>query len=526
MNRRKFLNQVPTLTAIAGLSSCASGAGTLSGTDGSATASAIGQSFAHGVASGDPLANAVILWTHVRPGGGQSATQSIAVKWRVAKDQGMLQIVAQGTTTALAMRDFTVKVDVQGLMPNSYYYYQFEAQSERSAVGRTRTLAATGMEGVRMAVASCANYPFGHFNVYRRIAQREDLNVVVHLGDYLYEYAPGTYDGKSTTRAHFPPREMVALADYRLRHAQYKSDPDLQAAHQMHPWICVWDDHESTNNSWLDGAENHNPGEGDWAVRKQAAIQAYHEWMPIREQSMSIAGSHIYRSFRFGDTADLLMLDTRLHGRSEQVDRADTVALHDPSRTLLGADQLAWLQGQLQSSKKRGARWRVLGQQCMLGQLLDAQQQVLNADQWDGYPLERKKILDHLQQAQIDNTVVLTGDIHSSWAMDLTQDAFGDGYNPDTGKGSVAVELVTSAVTSPSPYGTAEQAAPRERERMQDPHIHWVNFQQRGYLVVDLTAERALAQWWLVDNVASVQHTQTLAKSMLTTSGTNHLVDA
>ena len=261
-------------------------------------------------------------------------------------------------------------------------------------------------------------------------------------------------------------------------------------------------------------------------MRKQAAIRAYHEWMPIREQSMSIAGTYIYRSFRFGDTADLLMLDTRLHGRSEQVDRLDTKALQDPTRTLLGEDQFAWLQGQLHSSKSRGARWRVLGQQCMLGQLLDAQQRVLNADQWDGYPIERKKILDHLQQQKIDNTVVLTGDIHSSWAMDVSHDPFGSGYNPDTGKGSLAVELVTSAVTSPSPYGTAEQAAPREQERMQDPHIHWVNFQQRGYMVVDFSADRALAQWWLVDNVASAQHTQTLAQSMVAVSGANHLVDA
>lgn len=518
MNRRKFLNQVPTLTAVASLAGCTS--------DATVDANAVTQTFGHGVASGDPLADSVILWTHVRPASGQLDAKSIAVKWRVATDQAMQQTVAQGTTSALASRDFTVKLDVNGLTPDSSYYYQFEAQTERSAVGRTRTLAASGLADVRIAVASCANYPFGHFNVYRRIAEREDLNVVVHLGDYLYEYAPGTYDGQSTTRAHFPAREIVALADYRMRHAQYKTDPDLQAAHQMHPWICVWDDHESTNNSWLSGAENHNAGEGDWAVRKQAAIRAYHEWMPIREQSMSTAGTYIYRSFRFGDTADLLMLDTRLHGRSEQVDRHDTKALQDPARTLLGGDQLAWLQGQLHSSQSRGARWRVLGQQCMLGQLLDAQQQVLNADQWDGYPVERKKILDHLQRQKIDNTVVLTGDIHSSWAMDVSHDPFGSNYNPDTGKGSLAVELVTSAVTSPSPYGTAEQAAPRERERMRDPHIHWVNFQRRGYIVVDFSAERALAQWWLVDNVASVQHTETLAQSMVAVNGANHLVDA
>lgn len=518
MNRRKFLGQVPTLAAATGLAGCAGAS--------QSDAGQVGQTFAHGVASGDPLADAVILWTHIGLAAGAKARDSVEVKWRVATDEAMRNIVTQGVVQALASRDYTVKVDAQGLSPNRYYYYQFEAQGQLSQIGRTRTTAASGVEPVRMAVASCANYPFGHFNVYRRIAERDDLNVVLHLGDYLYEYAPGTYDGKSTTRAHFPPREIVALADYRLRHAQYKTDPDLQAAHQMHPWICVWDDHESTNNSWLNGAENHNAGEGDWQPRKQAAIRAYHEWMPIREQPMSTAGRYIYRSFRFGDTADLLMLDTRLHGRSEQVDRLDTKLLQDPSRTLLGRDQLAWLQAQMEYSNSRGATWRVLGQQCMMGQLVNAQQQVLNADQWDGYPVERDKIFSQLRQQSIDNTVVLTGDIHSSWGMDLCPDPFGSGYNPDTGKGSLAVELVTSAVTSPSPYGSAEQAAPREQERMQDPHIHWVNFQQRGYMVVDLSAEQALAQWWLVDNVSSVQHKQRLAYSMVTPSGANHLVKA
>jgi len=164
-----------------------------------------------------------------------------------------------------------------------------------------------------------------------------------------------------------------------MRHAQYKTDPDLQAAHQVHPWICVWDDHESTNDTWKNGAQNHNEGEGDWAVRKRAAIRAYHEWMPIREQSMSVGGPFIFRSFRFGDTADLLMLDTRLHGRSEQVDRLDRRGLNDPARSLLGTDQLAWLQHQLSESKHRSTRWRLLGQQCMFGQLVNEQRQVLNA---------------------------------------------------------------------------------------------------------------------------------------------------
>jgi len=493
--------------------------------------SSVADTFSHGVASGDPLARSVILWTHVRPlGGDDGQSNAIPVTWRVAKDEGMRQLVSQGSASARADRDFTFKVDAQGLQPDSYYYYQFETQGELSPVGRTRTLQESGRNdsgtgNVRIAVASCANYPFGHFNVYRRIAQQDDLNVVIHLGDYLYEYAPGTYDGKSTTRQHYPDREIVALADYRVRHAQYKTDPDLQAAHQVHPWICVWDDHESTNDTWKNGAQNHNEGEGDWAVRKRAAIRAYHEWMPIREQSMSVGGPFIFRSFRFGDTADLLMLDTRLHGRSEQVDRLDQRGLNDPARSLLGTDQLAWLQHQLSESKHRSTRWRLLGQQCMFGQLVNEQRQVLNADQWDGYPLERKKILDQLRDQEINNTIVLTGDIHSSWGVDLCHDPFGNGYNPATGAGSLAVELITSAVTSPAPYAP-DEARPREQTRMKNPHVHWVNFQHRGYLVVDLTAERALAEWRLVDTVASLQHSEFIGHSMVAVSGSNRLVDA
>ena len=526
MNRRKFLKRTPKAAVGVG----AMGLVGATGIAVSAGANPLDQTFSHGVASGDPLADRVILWTRVSPNAKQHAKRTpsaVQVQWRVALDQAMRKIVAQGEVSTTAARDYTVKVDAAALQPDTYYYYQFSAQGDKSVVGRTRTAARSGAVQVKIAVASCANYPFGHFNAYRRIAEREDLNAVVHLGDYLYEYAPGTYDNPASGRKHFPEREIVSLQDYRGRHAQYKTDPDLQAAHQQHPWICVWDDHESTNNSWHGGAQNHNEGEGDWQVRKQIAIAAYHEWMPIRDQSMSIGAPHIYRSFRFGDTADLIMLDTRLHGRSEQVDKSDVDGLQDPTRTLLGADQLAWLQQQLKVSNERGSQWRLLGQQCMFGQLLGPQGGVQNADQWDGYPLERAKILDQLEAQNIDNTVILTGDIHSAWGMDITRDPFSDQYDGQTGKGSLAVELVCTSVTSPSPFGNRAQATERGRQMVAtQPHIHWVDFTDRGYLVVDLDAERARAEWWMVDTITSTKHKEFLAGSLLTESGTNHLIPA
>ena len=482
-----------------------------------------GNAFAHGVASGDPLADRVILWTRVST----LSAAPVSVRWWIAEDQAFAKVVNSGTLIAEPSRDFTVKVDAAKLASDRYYYYRFATATQESPVGRTRTLPTDAAPNVKLAISSCANYPFGYFNVYRRIAERQDLNAVIHLGDYLYEYAPGTYDGGGAAgRQHFPEREIVTLSDYRLRHAQYKRDPDLQAAHQQHPWICVWDDHESTNNSWHGGAENHNPGEGDWLIRKQIAIQAYHEWLPIREQQSPTSGLHIYRSFKFGDTADLIMLDTRLHGRTEQIaDAKDQRAMRDPAHTLLGKDQARWLAGQFSASKSRGAAWRVLGQQCMFGQLEDDDRNILNTDQWDGYPNDRDAVLGQLRNERIDNTVILTGDIHSAWGLDICQDPFSSAYNPATGQGSQAVELICTSVTSPGPFGDAEQALAREAAVLRDrPHIHWVNFRDRGYLVLDLNAQRAAAEWWMVDNITSPTHSERRSARMVTESGANHLV--
>ena len=326
-------------------------------------------SFLHGVASGDPLHDRVVLWTRVTP---RRPTDALAVRWRVARDPRMKRDECGGVVWTDASRDFTVKVDADRLDPNRTYYYQFEVQGARSPVGRTKTLPVSHVRSLRFAVASCSNYPYGFFQVYRRIAERADLDFVLHLGDYIYEYANGRYgDGASIGRLVAPDHEILSLQDYRERHATYKTDTDLQEAHRQHPFVTVWDDHESANDSWHDGAQNHNPeaGEGEWEVRKRAAIRAYFEWMPIREFSYRPKSS-IYRAFRYGNLAEIDMLDTRLFGRDHQAaSPADTGTLNDASRQLLGVEQETWLFDRLYRSQSQGVRWRVLGQQVMMAQL-------------------------------------------------------------------------------------------------------------------------------------------------------------
>jgi alkaline phosphatase D len=516
VSRRRFVASTAALAGGAGVSRAAGAA---------APARPAGpQPFRHGVASGDPLTDRVMLWTRVTAPAGRA----VPVRWEIASDRRLRRIVNQGVVTALPARDHTVKVDALGLEPGRTYYYRFSAEGTASPVGRTRTLPVGRVDRLRLAVASCSNFPFGYFHAYRHVAARSDLDLVLHLGDYLYEYPPGTYgDGAALGRAHVPAREIVTLADYRARHAQYKSDPDLQEAHRQHPWICVWDDHESANDAWRDGAENHDPdqGEGDWQARRRAAVRAWHEWLPVREQP-GAAGFPIYRSFRLGDLADLIMLDTRLHGRSRQVeDRRDAAAIADPRRTLLGADQHAWLAEQLRASARHGSAWRLLGQQLMFAQLIGEDGLLLNTDQWDGYPASRRQVLDQLAADGIDDTVILTGDIHTAWGMDVSPDPMGATYDPATGRGSLAVELVTTSVTSPGPAGEPAALAERERLILRDrPHIHYVNLREHGYLLVDLDRERAQGEWWYVGDLAAPGAGERCGAVLATARGSNHLV--
>jgi alkaline phosphatase D len=485
--------------------------------------------FLHGVASGDPLPDAVVIWTRVSVDDG--GTAPVAVDWWVATDSQFQQVTAQGVAATDESVDFTVKVDVGGLEPGRTYFYRFAALGFESPIGRTRAARDGRVDRCRFALASCANYPYGFFNAYAAIARRPDLDAVLHLGDYLYEYAEGDYGtGAPLGRAPNPLGEMLTLADYRARHAQYKTDPDLQEAHRQHPFIAVWDDHEVANDAWREGAQNHQPSEGDFATRKGAAIRAYYEWMPIRAQVRAEDG-RLYRSFRFGDLVDLIMLDTRHAGRDQPVaDPCDTAGIEATERQLLGATQETWFFDELTRSAQRGARWRIVGQQVMVGQLvnvLDPAACIFSPDQWDGYAAARARVLSTLAENSIDNVVVLTGDIHSSWGNDITQNPFDpSGYDPTTGAGSLAVEIVTPSVTSPGIEDPQLAAQLTAAIGMTHPHVKYVNLDRHGYALLDVTPERVQAEWYHIDTVDQRRADEVLAATLQVSSGANHLVPA
>jgi alkaline phosphatase D len=443
--------------------------------------------FQHGVASGDPLPSAVMLWTRVTPDG----TDPVDVSWEVASDAAFGSIVKQGSFTTNADRDFTVKVDADGLQAGTTYFYRFKAQNRTSPIGRTRTAPSGGVSRLRFALVSCSSFAHGYFHVYRAVAARPDLDAVLHLGDYIYEYAS---DGYGNVREYEPANEILSLSDYRTRHSQYKREPDLQEIHRQHPFIAVWDDHETANDSYKEGAENHDPAtEGTWADRKANALKAYFEWMPIREA----ADGRIYRTLSYGDLVDLVMLDTRLWGRTLGGGLAGPPPPPDPTRTLLGDEQAAWFEGQLSSST---ATWKIVGQQVMVANLIIAPGSLANLDQWHGYPESRKRLIDFLRSSNAKDVVVLTGDIHSSWAAELVNDPTDTAeYDPVTGEGAVAVEFVTPAVTSPGI--PANFVALIDSALQYNPHIRYIEPSLRGYMILDVTPERTQAAWYHFDDI-------------------------
>ncbi len=458
----------------------------------------------HGIASGDPLPDRVILWTRVTP---PKADAELEVRWAVAEDPQLRRVRTHGSVVASPLRDHCIKVDVTGLTPGRTYYYRFEAASHRSSVGRTRTLPVTGLDRLRLGMVSCSNYPFGYFNSYAAMARRPDLFAVLHLGDYLYEFANGVYgDGTATGRIPDPPdREIVSLADYRARHAIYKTDPDLQEVHRQHPMIAIWDDHEFTNDAWVGGARNHQPEEeGPWSVRRAAAIQAYYDWMPVRALPTEPAGQ-LYRRLRFGDLLDLCMLDTRVAGRSAQANFKEAgyeKVIADPRRTMLGFAQEAWLAEQLRRSKDDGVAWRALGQQIpMMAMRRRALGDWVNVDMWDGYAPARDRLLRQVKEQKIGDMVVLAGDVHSSWASEIARDPWGRRYDPVTGRGALAVEVVTPAISSGPPVGPKNAPSVEQSVRDAHPHVKWVQLQHRGFVLLDIDRDRTVAEWHLVDSV-------------------------
>ncbi|MET7392196.1 alkaline phosphatase D family protein [Dactylosporangium sp. NPDC005572] len=492
--------------------------------------------FLHGVASGDPLPDGVLLWTRVtptsqaQPGSGLGPT--VTVTWQVATDAAFAGVVQSGQVATGPERDHTVKVDVRGLQPATTYWYRFGTGGAWSPTGRTLTAPATdaAVALLRFGVVSCSNWEAGYFAPYRLLAQRGDLQAVVHLGDYLYEYASGGFTaGGTVVRQAQPTHEIVTLADYRIRHAQYKSDPDAQTLHAAVPWIITWDDHEVANDMWAGGAENHDPAtEGSFAARVAAARQAYAEWMPVR---LGTDGT-IYRRVRFGRLAELSMLDLRSY-RSQQ---ASGTAVDDPSRTITGDNQMAWLQQGLASS---GAQWKIVGNPDMIarvdvgtlpawllgpiGKLLGIPSNgfAINTDQWDGYNADRDELVNHLRAHSVRDTVFITGDIHTSWANELV--------TRSTAGSPTAVEFVVPSVTSDNvddfvglPPGWAGPIA-ASIVRAANPHVKWAELEGHGYGVLEVRPEACRMEWYHVRDRKDRNTTATRVKAYRVATGISRL---
>ena len=480
--------------------------------------------FRHGVASGDPLSDRVILWTRLTLPKGQKAEQVI---WQVATDQKFKNIIRQGKARAEEASDRTIKIDCDGLKEGTAYFYAFRFDGH-AATGRTKTLPKAGVKKLKLGVASCANYNAGYFTSYRGLAQRGDLDAVVHLGDYIYEYASGVY-GKHKARTLKPPHEVITLDDYRTRYAHYRADPDLQAFHAQHPVIAVWDDHEIANNSWRKGAENHDPEkEGVFSERQLAARQAYFEWLPIRPR----AQKQIYRRFAFGDLAHLIMIDTRHDGRAEQLEfksfikppkteggrpsfdaSAFTQKWMKRSRRIISRAQELWLKKSLREAK-RNALWTLIGNQVnftpalmpdladtkppkffeplaqvkQLAQAAGLKTLPLSLDSWSGYPAAQKAVEDAIAQTG-NPTLILTGDTHHGWATPF-------GVKP------IGTELGGPGVSSPgleSYVNASDRKKWHKKFRGANPNMSFFDTRHRGFMVVEITRDKADAQWVWAD---------------------------
>ncbi len=512
------------------------GAGALTAAPLFAAGTATARGFTHSVASGEPGADSVLLWTRcvlATPG---------EVTAEIAEQPDMRGARVVGAQVTGPWRDWTVKLTADGLAPARWYWFRFVApDGTRSAIGRTRTLPADGVRPWRAAIFSCSNIGFGFFNAYAHAAAREDLDCAIHLGDYFYEYSPAHYPEPNqlvAARQPAPLTETIHLDDYRQRFASYRADPDLQALHARLPMIAQWDDHESANDSWEGGAQNHDPAtEGDWNQRRAASIQAYREWMPVSDEP--------WKRYDIGALATLFRTETRLLGRTQQLDldplfrAADPAAAlrafrdgawQDPGATMMGWQQESWLNHALAASVRSGRRWQVVGFGTIMGQTLmpaDAETWTsgkpnsyvtagivaakqglpFNFDNWGGYPAARARFLRQVQQLG-GSTVLISGDSHNAWAYDLAQDGH-----------AAAVEFAGHSVTSPgfesgTAYDPRRIAADLVRT---NPELKWCDTARRGYMALTIEAERVRNDWIMVDTIrqrtpaATIGHTATVA---------------
>lgn len=507
--------------------------------------------FAHGVASGDPDSDSIVLWTRV-----SELSGDIDVAWEVARDQDFQRIVARGTTRTGPDRDFTVKAIADGLPAGASVFYRFSIGGVASPVGRSKTLPTGELDALTIAVASCSNYQFGFFNAYEAIADDDAVDIIVHLGDYIYEYDIESYGGpigQRIGRAHNPPHEMVSLADYRLRHAQYKADESSRAMHARHPLVATWDDHETTNNPWTGGAQNHQDDEGSWAQRRADSLRAYYEWMPVREPAGGLSRAELWRHYRFGDLVSLITIESRHTARSKQIeisDYSDRLNNADdarefyrdvvgaPERRLLSDKMEDFLRVELDESVRSGRRWRVIANQTILANVIAPKlagdpvfsaarreqgeggqalidsltdygelELAANMDAWDGYPGARERFYDIARNANATDLLVITGDTHVFWQNSLAD---------DTGR-PMGVELGTSAVTSPRGFYQLGDAATERFDALtieRNPSVQWMDGRFRGYIRLALTRTTANAEFIAVNNIESRRYAVSTLRSV------------
>ena len=548
--RRKFVIQMSSAAAVIAsggvLTACGSNGVELNGEQ---------AAFNYGVASGDPLADRVILWTHAKI----SNDASIPLTWQIAADANFSPILFSGKVMASADTGFTAKVDATGLSANTEYFYRFVAPNNSvSAVGRTRTLPVGNVSEVKLAVFSCSDYPAGYFNAYDA-AVSSGAQVALHLGDYIYEYKDGVYPPTASAvaaRVSAPASEVVTVADYRARHALHKADPYVKALHARMPLIAIWDDHEFANNAWIGGAENHNPQtQGTWNARKAAASQVYHEWMPIRSPDPSNL-LRIYRSFDFGNLLSLHMLDTRIIGREQQPDRmldANGRDVANPAflpyafnrnKQLLGETQQAWLDAQMTGSK---ATWQILGNQTIMGRTIlpasvlttnlstasvtayltakatpvalqtQTQKDLLDPsknprisytfDDWEGYPAARDAVLNSAARLKAAGKkfVVLSGDSHNAWYYKLT---LADGTQ--VGAEFAGMSVTSSGFEGVFPPSVVPPATLAATIRAFVEDLNYVDTYRRGYMLITVTPTATKADYVYVSTVTSSSYTTTM----------------
>ena len=477
-------------------------------------------SFKHGVASGDPTQTNIILWTKLS----DVQANTTLVTWQISENKNFSSLIAQGKTRTDSFKDFTVKVDAK--IPKKYnglkIYYRFKVGNNISDIGTTSTLPITNPDKFNIAFCSCSNYPAGYFNAYREIALNKKIDLVLHLGDYLYEYSSDGYaseNAQSMGREVFPKNEILSLEDYRKRHATYKKDKDLQLLHSSKPMIAIWDDHEVSNDSWKEGAQNHSPDEGSFSKRKKYAIQAYFEWMPIREKNNK---KHIWRNFTVGNLFNLMMLDTRSAMRDKQLnieeyfqdsnfDHKNYLKDLEKPRKLLGKDQFNWIKRK--NSDK--FRWSIFGQQILIGpkylpnilsqidsdefpsyiqrfRALSGKEIPYNTDQWDGYPKERDKFYKTISNSQAN--IILAGDSHCSWVSNL--------YDKSN---FIGVEIGAPSISSPNFIDTFGSLVNSIEKSFVESNkdLVWMDGKNKGYTEISVHSDFIEAKFHYVSTVKS-----------------------